>query len=335
MRIVAGVWLWLALLAPVHAEPVEVSVLGLFHATRLDLETAGVRVDGVALSAAGLVRIELRGNSVMVRTAAGERSGSVAETSGEFTLGVPDKLERRYRGELRIEPHGDELLAVISMDLETALAAVLAKEAKDEPHAEALAAQAIVSRSFLAAGRRHQRFDFCDTTHCQWLGETPVEDSPIGRAAQKTRGLVLLAQNRPVQALFSPRCGGRTRTLAQIGFEPKGYPFYAVDCRFCRRRPDAWQRTLSAADAGEILETPGLEAARLAVVRRLGWNVLPSNAYRITRRAERLDIRGNGAGHGAGLCQAGAGAMAARGLSAREILRVYFPNTAVGSHTPD
>jgi len=323
---------WLVFLAgSAAAEPVRIGVLGLFHPTELELSGAvALRVDGDPVDARGPVRLTLEEDSVLVRSERGEWRGDAVEASGEFVLGVPGKLDRRYQGALRIEPDGGELLAVVSMDLETAVAAVLDKEGAQRQPA-ALEAQAIVSRSFLAAGARHGRFGFCDTTHCQWLGEVPPDDSPLAQAARRTEGLALHAGDQVVQALFTSRCGGRTHTLREIGLDPENYPFYSVECEACRRSPSRWERRLAAADAPEILERPGLESSRLAVVRRLGWSALPGNDYSLTRSGDLLLIKGVGEGHGAGLCQAGSEELAARGATALEILRRYFPNTRATS----
>ena len=41
-------------------------------------------------------------------------------------------------------------------------------------------------------------------------------------------------------------------------------------------------------------------------------------------------LRGNGYGHGVGMCQWGAIGRARAGQGARDILRTYFPGTSVG-----
>ncbi len=323
---------WLVFLAgAAAAEPVRIGVLGLFHPTELELSGKfALQLDGNPVEASGPVLLVLDNGSVLVRSDHAEWRGAAVEASGAFVLAVPQKLERRYQGELRVEADGEELLAVVSMNLETAVQAVLDKEGAQRQPA-ALEAQAIVSRSFLAAGKRHDRFDFCDTTHCQWLGEIAKTDSALAKAARRTEGLAVHAGERVVQALFTSRCGGRTHTLREIGLQPENYPFYSVDCEACRRNPRHWERSLAATDAPEIVERPGLESSRLAVVRRLGWSALPGNDYSLTRSGDRLLLKGIGEGHGVGLCQAGSEALAARGATALEILRHYFPNTRTTS----
>jgi len=97
---------------------------------------------------------------------------------------------------------------------------------------EALKAQAVAARSFLvASGRRHHGFDFCDTTHCQFLREPPAESHPAARAARETAGLVLDYRGTPIAAFYSASCGGHTRTLADAGLRSDdGYPYFSVEC---------------------------------------------------------------------------------------------------------
>lgn len=147
-------------------------------------------------------------------------------TSGEWTLAVPGKIERRFRGRLEIRANGDELTAVVHMDLETAVASVVAAESVPGAPLEALRAQAVAARSFLVAAKdRHRGFDFCDTTHCQFLREPPAAGSEAGRAAETTRGLTLQFHGRTIAALYSADCGGRTD-----GSVTSGYVYVPVDC---------------------------------------------------------------------------------------------------------
>jgi stage II sporulation protein D len=47
------------------------------------------------------------------------------------------------------------------------------------------------------------------------------------------------------------------------------------------------------------------------------------------KEGEQTILRGIGHGHGIGLCQAGARAMAEQGADFREILAHYYPNTVI------
>ena len=258
------------------------------------------------------------------RTRVAARDGGAAN----FLLTVPGSIERRFRGTLEVASRGGALEAVVSLDLETAVAAVVAAESPPGAPSEALKAQAVVARSYYLATRgRHSGFDFCDTTHCQFLREPASDES----AARETAGLVLLYQREPVAALYSASCGGRTKALEEIGLPAESYPYYSVDCEACRRDGREWTARFSGSDAQRLRARPRSETVRLEIVRRLGWSALPGNNYRIEPEADAVVLRGTGSGHGVAWLREGAAAMAATGAGFRVILNRYFPATTIAA----
>ena len=125
--------------------------------------------------------------------------------------------------------------------------------------------------------------------------------------------------------MFTRSCGGRTRTPQELGLPQVAYPYFSVTCAACQTDPVRWKRKLSSEDVA-LLSEKG-EAGRLAVCRRLGWNAVPSNNFTVGGTESEVTIEGLGQGHGIGLCQRGAQAMAAGHASVREILVHYFPRT--------
>ncbi|MBI1356981.1 MAG: SpoIID/LytB domain-containing protein [Acidobacteria bacterium] len=323
----AAACLLLALPLAAPAQQVRVGVLGLFHPQALEVRTEAETFR---------VRLDPEGRGILVETPAGARLLQRLELPGPFELAAPGKLRRSYAGSLELTAASGELRAVVGFELEDAVAAIVAAETAPDWPLDALEAQAIVTRSYLAAGRnRHDGFDFCDTTHCQWMAGAVGPGHAAARAARRTAGWVLTYRMNVIEALFSRRCGGRTQSLAAVGLSPavpggEAYPYFPVDCPVCRRASPSWTRDLPAESAQEALLRPGSEAARLAVTRRLGWSALPSNDYRVTRNDGRLAIEGSGEGHGVGLCQRGAKELAAEGLSAARILSLYFPGVRLG-----
>src|SRR6202043_3402164 len=92
-----------------------------------------------------------------------------------------------------------KLIAVVAMDREVAVASVVAAEMPASTPLEALKAQAIVARSYYAAaGSRHDGFEFCDTTHCQFLRELPAPSVDAFRATQETRDILLAYLGKPL-----------------------------------------------------------------------------------------------------------------------------------------
>jgi peptidoglycan hydrolase-like amidase len=131
---------------------------------------------------------------------------------------------------------GSELLAIVEMDRETAVAAIVEAEGAAGLPFEARKAQAVVTRSYLAgAHNRHQGFDFCDNEHCQLLKGLAHPTSAGSRAAMETRGQVLVYKGEIIPAMYSANCGGHTKSLAQTNWEgaaipQPGYPYFSVAC---------------------------------------------------------------------------------------------------------
>jgi peptidoglycan hydrolase-like amidase len=230
-------WIFLFFGFSLSAEVVEIGVFGLFRPVELRVTPAS----GPLLVTNGDARVELEGRqsfSIRVGRFSGTvRVGARDGSATDFRLSVPGKIERQFHGALLVRALPHKLQAVVSMDREVAVASVVAAEMPPTAPLEALKAQAVVARSYYAAGHdRHAGFAFCDTTHCQFLRAWPAATSPPFRATQETRGLVLEYLGQPLAALYSASCGGQTRALEETDGEETGaYPYYSVPCDFCRR----------------------------------------------------------------------------------------------------
>ena len=333
------------------AQDVRIGVLGLFRAQEIILKTA----PGQALmiqteivqggeksfvlersSGTDTAEITVSGDEFVFRLGdqsvrasnlhASSRSNGVAD----FVLAIPGKISRRYHGVLEVKSVAGILVPVVQIDLETAVTSVVQAESAPDTPLEALQAQAVATRSYFIATRgRHHDFDFCDTTHCQFLREPPRPESNASRATFATRGLVLAYHDHAVAAMFNRSCGGHTRTPQEVGLSSHGYPYFSAVCDYCLRHPSHWVRHLSPADAIDIDLREHGEALRRDIDRRLGWDAVPSNNFTVRNDARGVVLEGTGEGHGIGLCQAGAKAMAQSGATFREILDHYYPNTTL------
>jgi peptidoglycan hydrolase-like amidase len=341
-RISLVTYLLLAQLAA--AQEIRIGVLGLFHPHQLELRA----LPGQALVIQGankiLVLERSSGQDAATVTASGDqltlqvdnqilktsmiRAASRRDGPTDFTLSVPGKLGRRYHGILEVKSAAGVLVAVVRMDLETAVASAVQAESDSDTPLEALKAQAVATRSYFVATRgKHHDFDFCDTTHCQFLREPPPPDSDFARAAFATRGLILAFRDQVVAAMFARSCGGRTRTPQEVGMSNHGYPYFPVTCAYCLRNPWRWTRPISESEADDLNRRG--EASRLDIDRRRGWDAVPSNNFTVRHEGGGVFLDGQGQGHGIGLCQHGAKAMAQTGGGFREILAHYYPNTTL------
>jgi stage II sporulation protein D len=247
---------------------------------------------------------------------------------------------------------------VQAMTLEDYVAAVLAGEAAGIPERQAIEALAVAARSYAVHFRsrhREEGFDFCDTTHCQDLRLAAV-DARAREAAEATVGELLWFQGRPAATFYHQNCGGQTEDASAV------FPKFAAP--YLRRLTDPycvargrmeWNSEISSGDLSRALGAPvpsvrvidrtasgrvawldvsgrrvAASALHFAVGRALGWHLVRSAAYEVSATSGGFRFRGRGSGHGVGLCQHGAAAMAAKGRSYREILSFYYPGTRTG-----
>lgn len=209
------------------AATVVIHVFGLFHPKSLEIAAAG---PGQAIEVRCPVKtVRLEGAQSMSLEA-----GCTAR--GVFALSIPGKIRRIFEGNLRIEPG---LTALVEMDLEQAVASVVAAELPANTPQAALEAQAIAARSYYVATiarGRHAYAAFCDTTHCQHIRGLLPPDHPAVKAARSTKGLILEYEGRPVAAMYSASCQGM-REPGRPDDLAGDYPYFAVPCAYCRRKP--------------------------------------------------------------------------------------------------
>jgi peptidoglycan hydrolase-like amidase len=210
-------------------QPVRIGVFSLFKPEEIVVTAAGVPLD---IRSGGLTSRLEGSQSIGLRAAA-----TVSSATGgpaPFWLSIPNKIRRRFQGTVAVIQGPHYLQAVVSMDLEEAVASAVAAEMLPGTPLEAVKAQAVAARSYFASSRsRHVDYDACDSTHCQFLRELPAPDSVAAQATRETAGLVLTYQGKPLAALYSASCGGSTQPLAEVsGAE---YPYYAVPCEYCQR----------------------------------------------------------------------------------------------------
>jgi peptidoglycan hydrolase-like amidase len=206
---------------------VAICVFSLFRPVELEVQPARAKILVVEQNGR---RQMLEGSGTMKILGDASVTGREGADTA-FILSIPGKIRREFHGRLEVHRQDGHLVAIVKMELENAVASIVAAESPPGAPLEARKAQAVVARSFLTAARgRHEGFDFCDTTHCQFLRDAPPSGSLAAKAAADTRDLVVVYQGRTIAALYSANCGGRTRTLEEAGWNAEAYPYFAVDC---------------------------------------------------------------------------------------------------------
>jgi peptidoglycan hydrolase-like amidase len=231
---------------------VVISVFSLFHPVELQVQPAR----------SSIVVVEQKGRRQTLEGSGSIRLRSAATVTGRdgadarFVLSVPGEVSREFHGRLEIREQHGELLAIVRMDRENAVASIVAAESPPGAPLEARKAQAVVARSFLiAAHGRHDGFDFCDTTHCQFLRDAPAAGSLSARAAEQTRDLIVAYQGHAIEALYSANCGGKTRTLEEADGRLRGIPISRSSARCAAR----WLGIASGCARRARRSWPGME----------------------------------------------------------------------------
>lgn len=268
-------------------------------------------------------------------------------------------------GSLRILARGGRVQAVLTQPLEEYAARATAREIPLNWPPEAIATQCVAARSFGAASAgRHaaQGYDVCALTHCQLWSASPPPYAARSAAA-RTAGMVLTIHGQPAAAPFASTCGGWTAEGAPAGLA--AWCHARRDVRkgrtLCRKSPHAdWSTHLTYREVLTLFELPATGAVKLTITgrdaggrvtaitaaaskskslkgsdfllrcgRRLGWSRIKSCLFNIKPVSGGFQITGHGLGHGAGMCQWGAKALAEAKTGWREILMFYYPDAEV------
>jgi stage II sporulation protein D len=290
---------------------------------------------------------------------------------GEYRIEPEHGLKIALAVPLQVSSSDGLLTLVAGMPLEDYVAAALEGESASFTNLESMKAMAVAVRTYVAKFRlRHasEGFDFCDNTHCQNLiftGPTKL----IRQAIAATRGQLLWYQGQPAATYYHQSCGGTLAGGEEV-WPTLHAPYLREHADpYCRQgAPLPWKAEFTRGELEKALRDQGLTVSaswttldvesrgasgralrlafrgpgqqaqmisasslRFAIGRSFGWNRMRSNLYEVETDDHSVVFNGRGAGHGLGLCQAGAEEMAREGKTYREILEFYYPGTKLGA----
>ena len=281
---------------------------------------------------------------------------------------LPQKLEINGDGVPVLRVYQVDEEESREMDVESYLRGVLAGEMKNDWPMEALKAQAILARTFVLKfctekESKYQGADIStDIEEAQAYDATGINDR-IEQAVRETGGQVLAYRGDFPYAWFHAHSGGQT-ALAKEGLsyekQEPGY-IHSVAGRDSDQAPGdvkqwqasfsdeevvkgakkaGWQgegplRTIALGEKGEsgraltlLINGEKVSAAELRLA--LGGAKMKSTLLDSVKEADgAVTITGRGYGHGVGMPQWGAFALAQEGKTAQEIVTYYFQNVTV------
>ena len=129
----------------------------------------------------------------------------------------------RYRGDIEvdIDKVSRKLNIINIISMEEYLYGVLKKEISPQWPAEALKAQAIASRTFAIFTINMNKYidkdyNICATTNSQAYGGVNHEDTLTNKAVDETRGLVMVYNGKPINAVYHSDSGGYTEDSENV-----------------------------------------------------------------------------------------------------------------------
>ena len=238
--------------------------------------------------------------------------------------------------------------------------------AAESLRAQAIAVRTYAERSRASRGARD--YDLNDDTSSQvYHGIDDVAQSLVS-AAQDTAGQIVIASGAPASVFYSSSCGGHTASSEELTGQPAPSYLQGVSDldssghAYCSGAPYfRWKNSVRADAMARIVNIPADQLSSIAIVDRwpdgrvkkvvaaspsmtvtldgrefysralsvLGYKVIPSALFDISRDGQQFDLVGHGVGHGVGMCQWGARGRADAGVNAGQILSAYFPGTSI------
>ena len=241
--------------------------------------------------------------------------------------------------------------------------------------AQTVAARTYTLSKLARTSEKHPDADVCtDITCCQayitpeeaavnWGDNARAYTDKIAAAVADTDGLAALWQGQPIQALFFSSAAGKTVDAVEVwgnsvpyltsvdspeGEEVPNYhttvtvPVEEFRAKLLEQYPDAdlsgepsgWFTNLTNRSGGgvESVDVGGVTVAGAALRTLFS---LRSASFTVTADAANVTFSVTGYGHGVGMSQYGANAMAREGKSFEEILKWYYTGIDVAPYTPE
>jgi stage II sporulation protein D len=232
--------------------------------------------------------------------------------------------------------------------------------------AQAIAARTYAAHAL--ESRSAREYDLRDDTSNQVYPGIASVTAPFISAAKDTAGRVLTYAGLPASVFYSSSCGGHTASSEELTGLPAP-PYLAgvpdIDSRgraYCAKSPYfRWTNSVSADAMARVIGLPTAALSGIEITERwpdgraksvlamgspvsvtlsgrefyqralgiLGYKVIPSVLFDISRNGSDFTLTGHGVGHGVGMCQWGARGRAEAGMSAEQILQAYFPGTTL------
>lgn len=278
----------------------------------------------------------LKMNNFKIENANAEDSDAILSTLAESFDGTVTLLDKKSGN-------------IISMPIDDYVACVLAAEMPLSFDMQALMAQAVAVRSYTVRcalyGSKHENADVCSDYRCCQACIMPkdisFDISKAYEAVKATKGIIAVYDGMPILAAYHASSCGMTKSSEEVWggkvdylvpvFAPEDKSVSAKTAVYGKKKvKSVFEANGLKGDVEFISDSEGLclcvksESKSLdakAVQRLFG---LRSDSFSVTEDEETYTFTTYGFGHGVGMSQYGADALAKKGYSFYEILKHYY-----------
>ena len=299
--------------------------------------------------------------SVKARGSQGFIADSIAikpkSDASTFSLRVntQPQVTQFYNGDFSCYPDLATLVMVNNCNLEDYIAGVVRAEGGLNRPKEYIKTQAIITRTYLYKHfdkHLHDRHNVCDNTHCQVFSGITA-DPAINLASMETKGLVIIDKDSVlINSSFHSNCGGMTASSKNVWVSDLPYLRSVSDPHCVGSRNAVWEKKYTLREWTDYLKKSGYNgdtgnAALFNFPQSRRWTDYKVGTFSIASEKMRSDLglrssffsvvadnnsvtlKGRGYGHGVGLCQEGAMAMASKGNTYKEIISFYYSGVVI------
>lgn len=242
------------------------------------------------------------------------------------------------------------------LDIESYLEGVISSEMSPAFEMEALKAQCVAARTFVV----QRGYEVDDTTNTQvyrddkqlkdiWKDNYDVYHKKIQQAVQETTGEILTYKGKPISALFFSSSCGKTANAQEYWGNKVPY-LVSVDSSWDKQSEEyeksitmskqefstalGFQNTVQEIEEPIRYDSGYVKEIHIDRIVFTGREVreklnLRSSCFTIKENKDNVVITTKGYGHGVGMSQIGAQAMAEKGKSYKQILSHYYPKTKI------
>lgn len=317
----------------------------------------------LTITAGGRATVTLAGRDVRIVSGSRTLQTSLARfaaPSGDAITLQTGSATRSYRGEIRAEADGSSgvLRLINHVPVEEYVASVVASEYGLDD-LEGSKAMAVIARTYALKALKSADYDQVDHTLSQVYKGTRAVTPRALEAARLTAGEVLTYEGDLIVATYYSSSGGHTANNEDV-WQANALPYlrartdpwdtisphrewryevtsdalhgllresFGLEARSIEiedRSADGRVRTLRIGTANGRDRSLSSQEFRLQVIRSFGPTALRSTMFSLESSQGKYTFVGRGFGHGVGLSQWGAHAMALDGRSYQDILGFYY-----------